>query len=291
MAVTTEIKNLMNRGLRVVGLRISTTRAEQAESARLRALVARGHWSTPRFVHGLELDDEKFLRFLSEVCLPYREQYGSFPRTQTAIPNGFYLDNGWFAAVDAEVLYSILRWRRPGVVVEVGSGFSTRLIRRAISDGNLATRLRSIDPLPRVDVQEYADEQLPSRVEELGPSELARSLGANDILFIDSSHAVTNGGDVPFLFLEVVPRLVPGVLIHVHDIFLPFDYPQDWVVNKGWNWNEQYLVQALLYGSNTLEILWPAYYMWRRHERELVEVIPSGAGPFGPSSLWLRKVA
>lgn len=291
MAVTTNIKNFMNRGLRVVGLQIGTTRAQRAESARLRALVARGHWSTPRFVHGLELDDEKFLHFLDEVCLPYREQYSSFPRTQAALPNGFYLDNGWFGAVDAEVLYSILRWRRPRTVVEVGSGFSTRVIRRAICDGSLATRLRSVDPTPRVDVQKYVDEQVQSRVEELEPSELARSLGANDILFIDSSHTVANGSDVPFLFLEVVPRLAPGVLIHIHDIFLPFDYPQDWVVVRGWKWNEQYLVQALLYGSNTLEILWPAYYMWRCHQRELLEVIPSGGGSFGPSSLWLRKVA
>jgi len=175
--------------------------------------------------------------------------------------------------------------------VEVGSGFSTRVIRRAIWDGSLSTRVRSIDPAPRIDVEGYADEHLQSRVEELDASELARSLGVNDILFIDSSHTVTNGGDVPFLFLEVVPRLVPGVLIHVHDVFLPFDYPQDWVVDKGRNWNEQYLVQALIYGSNTLEILWPAHYMWRCHRREIMQAIPSEPGPYIPSSLWLKKLA
>jgi hypothetical protein len=254
-------------------------------------LVERGHWSTPRFAAGLQLDDEKYLRFLREVCLPYREPYGAWPRTPTRDPNGFYLNNDWFGAVDAEVLYSIVRSYRPGTVVEVGSGFSTRVIRRAISDGSLSTRVRSIDPAPRINVQGYADEYLQSRVEQLDASELAHSLGVDDILFIDSSHTVTNGGDVPFLFLEVVPRLIPGVLIHIHDFFSPFDYPQDWIVNEGRYWNEQYLVQALIYGSNTFEILWPAHYVWRRHERELQQAIPTEPGPSVPSSLWLRKLA
>jgi hypothetical protein len=290
MAFTTTTRIWMNRGLGFVGLKINTTRVDRAENLRLRALVARGHWSTPRFAAGLQLDDEQYLRFLREVCMPYREQYGAWPRTPKETPNGFYLDDVWFGAIDAEVLYSVVRSYRPGAIVEVGSGFSTRLIRRAVSDGSLVTRVRSIDPAPVRDAQGYADEHLRCRVEELDASELARSLAVNDILFIDSSHTVTNGGDVPFLFLEVVPRLVPGVLIHVHDIFLPFDYPPDWVLDEGRNWNEQYLVQALIHGNNTLEILWPSHYMWRCHRQELLQVVPSEPNRYVPSSFWLRKL-
>jgi Methyltransferase domain len=290
MPFTTRIRNWMNRSLGMVGLKINTTRADRAEDLRLKSLVARGHWSTPRFAAGLQFDDQKYLRLLTDVCLPYREQYSIWPQTHPALPNGFYLNNVWFGPIDAEVLYSIVRFYHPSTIVEVGSGFSTRVVSHATSDGGLHTRLHSIDPLPRVEVQGYADEHLQCGVEELDPSEVARSLKQNDILFIDSSHTVTNGGDVPFLFLEVVPRLAAGVLIHVHDIFLPFDYPQEWIVENGWKWNEQYLVQALLYGSNTLEILWPAHYMWRRHRSELREMISSDAGTFGPSSLWLRKL-
>ena len=291
MAFTTTVRNCMNRGLGLVGLKISTTRVDRVESLRLQGLVRRGHWNNPRFAAGLQLEDEKYFRFLREVCLPYRDEYSAWPRVPKQIPNCFYLDDVWFGAVDAEVLYSMIRSCRPGVIVEVGSGFSTRVIRRAISDGALSTLLRCIDPGPVLNVQEYAHEHLQRRVEELDASELAHSLGINDILFIDSSHTVTNGGDVPFLFLEVVPRLAPGVLIHVHDIFFPFDYPQDWVLDEGRKWNEQYLVQALLYGNNRLEIVWPSYCMWRYHRLELLQAIPSKPSRYVPSSLWLRKLA
>ena len=291
VAFTATTRNWMNRGLGIVGLKINTTRVDRAEDSRLRSLVARGHWSTPRFAAGLQFDNEKYLLFLTEVCLPYRDQYATWPRTQAEAPSGFYLNNVWFGAVDAEVLYSIVRSYKPKTIVEVGSGFSTRVISRAISDGDLRTCLRSIDPLPRVEIKQYVQEQTQTPIEELDPVEVAHSFKPNDILFIDSSHTVTNGGDVPFLFLEVVPRLPAGVLIHVHDIFLPFDYPQEWIVSNGWKWNEQYLVQALIYGSNTLEILWPAYYMWRTCPSELQKVISPEAGTFGPSSLWLRKCA
>jgi len=291
MPFTTTTRNWMNRGLGIVGLKINTTRIDRAEDSRLRSLVIRGHWSAPRFAAGLQFDDEKYLRFLTETCLSYRELYATWPRTEAEAPNGFYLNNVWFGALDAEVLYSMVRSYRPKTIVEVGSGFSTLVMSRAISDANLPTHLRSIDPLPRVEIKQYTDEHIQTPVEELDPAKLARSFKPNDILFIDSSHTVTNGGDVPFLFLEVVPRLPAGILIHVHDIFLPFDYPQEWIVNNGWKWNEQYLVQALIYGSNTLEILWPAYYMWRTRQSELRNVISSKAGTFGPSSLWLRKCA
>lgn len=211
MAFTTRTRIWMNRGLGVVGLKINTTRPERAEESRLRALAARGHWLTPRFAPGLQIDDGRCLRFLGEVCLPYREQYGTWSRSEKESKNGFYLNNDWFGGVDAEMLYSIVRFYRPSMVVEVGSGFST--------------------------------------------------------------------------------RLVPGVLIYVDDIFTPFDYPREWVVDNGWNFNEQYIVQALLFGSSALEILWPAYYIWRCHQRALRDVIPSDTGPLGLSSLWLRRLA
>ena len=91
-----------------------------------------------------------------------------------------------------------------------------------------------------------------------------------------------------FLFLEVIPRLRPGVLIHIHDMFLPFEYPTDWVIKHRWGWNEQYLVYALLCDSHRLEVLWPAYYMWRNHRDQVREVIPSKPDAV-PSSLWLLK--
>jgi len=288
VAVTTNIKDFVNRGLRVVGLEITTTTRHRLETARLQSLRARGHWPGPRFAKGLCLETEKAVNLLREVCLPFCGQYALWPRQGQAWDKNFFVCNGWFQSVDAEMLYCLIRCRKPAHIVEVGSGFSTRVMRLAITDGDLATRLTSIDPSPHTGVLEFADEHLARPVEELDAVQLADSLRPNDILFIDSSHTITTGSDISFLFLEVIPRLRSGVLIHVHDIFLPFDYPVEWVIDYRWGWNEQYLVHALLCDNNRLEVLWPAYYMWRFHGDEVRAVIPSELDA-APTSLWILK--
>jgi predicted O-methyltransferase YrrM len=190
------------------------------------------------------------------------------------------------------VLYSLVRTLRPASIVECGSGFSTRLMRRAITEGGTGTRLSAIDPSPRVDVDRDADEHLAHRVEELDAAALTETLRARDILFIDSSHRVTTGGDVPFLFLEVLPRVQPGVYVHVHDIFLPYDYPQEWVVDRQWGWTEQYLVQAFLAFNPAFEIVWPSYYMFRHQGDEVARRLGAIArSAMAPASLWLRRTA
>jgi hypothetical protein len=290
MAITTTLRNVINRGLGAVGLELSTTRLRRAEECRLRELAESGHWSAPHFARGIEFEDHKYVTFLSEICLPYQDRFKDWPRTLGDSENGFYLQNGWFESVDAEVLYSMIRYSRPVSIVEIGSGFSTRVMHRAISDGRLATKLFSVDPDPRLEIAGYADEYLARKVQELDASWLTDRLHPGDILFIDSSHRITSGGDIPFLFLEVIPEVETGVLIHVHDIFIPFDYPKEWVVEFRWEWNEQYLVHAFLINNDAFEILWPAHYMWRRYRSEVLEVIPPSRTRWGPCSLWLRKL-
>lgn len=288
--LSTTIKNGLNAVLRPVGLEIGTTLRQRIEDARLRKLHERDHWSEPRYTHGLALDYQKALRFLEETCRPYRSEYQTFPPTPNGDESQYFLENGWFGSVDAEVLYSLLRRFQPARVVEVGSGFSTRLMRRAIDDGKLATRITSIDPHPNTSVQPYADEYIKSPVEDVEVQRIVNLLSPGDILFIDSSHEVKTGGDVPYLYLEIMPRLRAGVLIHIHDIFLPFDYPEQWVFD--WRWTEQYLVHAFLAYNQTFEILWPARYMWGYHHDAIVEIIPSATATLGyPTSLWLRKLA
>ena len=289
MAVTTDIKDFVNRGLRVVGLELTTTRCDRIETVRLRALSARGHWLGPRFAEGLRLEAEKALNLLRKVCLPFRDQYTRWPREGQNGDKNFFVRNGWFQAVDSEMLYCLIRYHKPARIVEVGSGFSTRVMRLAIADGGLGTRLMSVDPSPRAEILEASDQHLARPVEELDATELADGLSAGDILFIDSSHTIASGSDVSFLFLEVIPRLRPGVLIHVHDIFLPFEYPMEWVIDYRWGWNEQYLVHALLCDNTRLEILWPAYYMWTVYGDKVRAVVPSQPGDVAPTSLWILK--
>jgi hypothetical protein len=122
------------------------------------------------------------------------------------------------------------------------------------------------------------------------PSIIFDSLEEGDLLFIDSSHQIVTGGDVPYLFLEVLPRLKKGVLVHIHDVFLPFDYPEEPVLS-GWGWGEQYLVHAFLAFNEVFQILWPARYVWGYRQDEVLDVIPADVNVFPPSSLWLERVA
>jgi predicted O-methyltransferase YrrM len=262
---------------------------DELETARVNALRARGHWGTARYGQALAFDDARHMAFLSEVCSGCKEGYTALAQEPNGNDAGFYMRNGWFEAVDAEVLYSVVRHYRPQRMIEVGSGFSTRVTRKAIADGGLSTKITCIDPSPRASVQVSADEYIASPVEAVSVSDIAGRLAENDVLFIDSSHKVVAGGDVPFLFLEVLPLLQRGVLIHIHDIFFPYEYPEA-VVDLRYGWAEQYLVHAFLAYNEAFEVLWPGSYMWARHKQEILKYIPVPWMKIEPCSLWLRKV-
>ena len=127
-------------------------------------------------------------------------------------------------------------------------------------------------------------------VQQVSLAEFER-LRENDILFIDSSHVLKIGSDVEFLFLEVLPRLNPGVIVHIHDIFLPANYPRRWVVDELRFWNEQYILQAFLAFNRAFEVLWAASYMNIKHPERLESAFPSyKRGQRPPGSFWMRKI-
>jgi len=288
-AVSTQIKNGLNTVLNTAGLRISTTVAERREQCRLEKLITRGHWNSAPFSEGLLFDPERYLALLKSVCEPYRAELAALPVASLGTKD-FFRNNEWFESVDADVLYGIVRHFAPAQIVEVGSGYSSRLAARAIRDGRLQTKLVCVDPCPRVEIRRCADEFIQSPVEELPASKLPDQLNPGDVLFIDSSHLIMTGGDVVYLYLQVLPRLRPGVLIHAHDIFLPFEYPQEFVFGERWGWAEQYLLHALLVGNRNFEILWPSCYMWQTQREKVREIIPVEKNFPPPSSLWMRKM-
>jgi hypothetical protein len=200
---------------------------------------------------------------------------------------GFSLNNAYFTSPDAEVAYAMVSLQKPRRIIEVGSGYSTFLLREAIRGANLCATLTSIDPHPRRAIEAVADDVLTMPVERI-PRGIFVALEADDILFIDSSHQVAAGSDVVVLMLDILPSLKSGVIVHFHDVFLPFDYPREWIVDRRWGWTEQYLLQALLQGSTEFEVLWPGrYFQYARAEI---------AGLFGSrhygvaTSLWLRRL-
>ena len=155
-------------------------------------------------------------------------------------------------------------------------------------------RLTCIDPHPR----DFLSAGVPGITElrregiQETPLELFEQLGENDILFVDTSHTVKTGGDVPWIYGEVLPRLRPGVFVHLHDIFLPGEYPERWVM-EGWGWNEVYLVRAFLSFNSAFEVLWSTQYMLQNHLEEVLQAFPGFGGYLdrAGSSLWLRRIA
>lgn len=285
MAPGTSAKLLINRFLRVFNLRLETLTAENLEAVRLGALAQSGYFARPVFpvprLFDLMGDSPLF-----EAARRYGPRFVDF-EDPSRNDVGYTFSNDYFTSPDTEVLYAIIRDFQPGKVVEVGSGHSTRLIRQAILDGDLSTRLISIDPEPRAEISNLVDTLYRRPVESLEDGELFRSLQARDILFIDSSHMIKTGSDVVFLYLAVLPDLPPGVLIHIHDVFLPYDYPRGWVVGERRQWNEQYLVQALLMFTNAFEVLWAGHFL-QRTRRDFSEHFPHLNGRVA-QSLWLRK--
>lgn len=170
------------------------------------------------------------------------------------------VSNTFFNTPDAEIYASLILEREPGSLVEVGSGFSTLVAKRAIGFAKLSTRLSVFDPAPRTDVRAVADELTLAPVEQ---SDLARrAWRENDILFIDSSHICRTRGDLPYLFCEVIPSLPRGVLVHIHDIFLPYDYPN---LYDQWCHSEEYLLGCTLAHSERYRVVMSNHWLSREH--------------------------
>jgi Methyltransferase domain len=168
-------------------------------------------------------------------------------------------NNPYLSPGDSRMIYAVAAHYRPKTIVEVGSGNSTKFVRQAIRDFRVASQLISIDPAPRAEIGRCSDRIVRQSVLEVKP-EFFDVLEPGDVLFIDGSHLVFNGTDVVYLMLEVLPRLRPGVLIHIHDIFLPWEY-SDLFTKRGYA--EQYLLAALLLGSERWKVLAPVYYLYR----------------------------
>jgi len=231
-----------------------------------------------------------------------REMAGAFARECTweehpgPDPTRFHWRNGSFSFQCASQLLYFIRHFQPRRVIEIGSGMSSRVIAQALRANEAATGRRCdyqiVDPFPA-----FEPEALPplsrlhrQRVEELDPS-FFEGLGENDLLFIDSGHTVRIGGDVNFLFLDVLPILAPGVLVHVHDIGLPFEYPRVYYTNPAFRmlWTEAYLLQAFLMFNGAWEVLASVAYLTAQAPEVLDEVFPGNPSDVGSGSFWMRR--
>ena len=201
-----------------------------------------------------------------------------------------YWDNDWFPPLDAISLCALVYLNRPRRYVEVGSGNSTKFVRHLIKHMGLDTRIFSIDPFPRADIDELCDVVVRKPLEDLDVG-FFDDLDARDILFIDSSHRSFQNSDVTVFFLEILPKLASGMIYGIHDIFLPYDYPESFVPRF---YNEQYLLAAYLLGGTRDEIVFPCHYVAKNPTesapfRQLGERLGLGEEAVGGGAFWARK--
>lgn len=195
-----------------------------------------------------------------------------------------------FNEADAAVLRAVLLRERPRRVVEVGSGHSTALMLDVVDEALPETRLTSIEPYPARLRSRLRDgdsarlEIIEKPVQDVPITLFEERLGAGDLLFIDSTHVSKAASDVNYLFLDVLPRLPVGALVHIHDIFWPFEYPQSWL-DDGRYWNENYLLHAFLLHNHEWEVLLLSSWVWKEHR----ERVPAALQGHEPGSVWLRR--
>jgi len=232
---------------------------------------------------------DDYIKSLS-LFLNYKDRFLAISKNQGSSPNEPHQDNVWLPGLDSFALYCFLNILKPARYIEVGSGNSTKFARRSITDHNLKTTITSIDPQPRAEIDNICTKVIRKPVEDVDLT-LFEQLEENDILFIDNSHRCFMNSDVTTVFLDIIPRLKPGVVVEIHDIFLPNDYPPHWGERY---YSEQYLLAAyLLANGNKIETLLPNAFISGDSElREILKPIYTDdrwcGEKFGGGSFWFR---
>ncbi|MBO0614400.1 MAG: hypothetical protein RL122_300 [Pseudomonadota bacterium] len=206
----------------------------------------------------------------------------------------YYLGNANFKAGDAEFLYNLIRLKKPANIFEIGSGNSTLMAIQAIKknqaeDPTYQCQHLCVEPYEMPWLEKTGVSVVRQRVEELDKTLFAQ-LGDGDLLFIDSSHIIRPQGDVLFEYLDLLPSLNKGVMVHIHDIFSPRDYPSQWVTDEVRLWNEQYLLEAFLSCNQSWKVLAAVNYLHHNHFSKLKEKCPFLSDTNDPGSFYIQKV-
>lgn len=242
-----------------------------------------------------DLDDALFERKSECVGLDWnvatQTHYLNNVFPQFALEKEFKKNPG-LSLVDAAILHSMIRHRKPQKMIEIGSGHSTQIAANAClmnEEEGAPCELIVIDPYPRLRLEDRfpgLTELRKQKVQSISVKEFEDC----DLLFVDSSHVVMIGSDVNYVQLEIMPRVKRGCLIHFHDILLPGEYWKDWVREHHLFWSEQYLLWAFLLFNDTFEIIWASRYMHLRDSGSIKAVFPY----FEPeqhhiTSFWIRR--
>jgi predicted O-methyltransferase YrrM len=259
-------------------------------------------WDKEISLTGVDLRPKDQIKTLRQIS-KYFTEFKRLPAEKT-LPKEveeYFHNNPAFRAADAGVYYGLIRYFKPRRIIEIGAGFSTLLAAQAVSANAKEGKkcdLTAIEPYPSVTLRQGVPglkKLVEGNLQTVSLKEFEK-LGKNDILFIDSSHILRIGSDVSYEFLEIIPRLKKGVLIHVHDIYFPLDYPEKLITRDFKFYNEQYLLQAFLAFNREFKTFWAGQYMYCRHfeliRKYFSDFLPGGKSPENAGknvSFWMRR--
>ncbi len=245
-----------------------------------------GHEPHQRITQILSANKRQY-RNLLEKMLSFQNGLQNISQEKISEVDPFW-NNGYFSGLDALALYCIISLMKPTHYLEIGSGNSTKFVRKAIKDHDLSTDIISIDPKPRDNIQSVADRVIYSTLENVDIS-IFQKLDSNDVLFFDGSHRCFMNSDVTTMFLDILPELKKGVLVHFHDIFLPLDYAPKLIDRF---YNEQYLLAVWLLSAPQPDIVFPSSFV--QSDPELMNMLGPifkklAIGAIHGGSFWIRK--
>lgn len=258
----------LHRGAERLGLHILPVHYYSPIPVRHELARTREVWARPSDLPGLAWDLERQLDSLRRVVAASADERDGFEAFERATRDDF---GPGFGPIEARVLYSVVRTARSRHVVEVGAGVSTAVILSALKRNGSGV-ITCIDPHPHSALRHLPVTLVQAPVQAV-PLETFTVLQENDVLFIDSTHAVRVGGDVNYIVLEILPRLSSGVLVHFHDIFLPYDYSPSFLESL-WSWTETSLVRAYLVGNESVRVLFCLSALHHARAAALASIIP-----------------
>lgn len=246
----------------------------------------------PRSLPGIQVDLQSQLELLGR--LHYADEFTAFVQQQQLDTSaaGFRFDNNSYESGDAEFLFQVIRHFKPQKVIEIGSGTSTKIVRKALSlnreeDGSTHRHV-CIEPYEQPWLEAFEDIELIRERVETCEVDWREALSSGDLLFIDSSHIIRPQGDVLYEYLNILPQLQSGVIVHVHDIFTPRDYLGQWIRQDVRFWNEQYLLEATLGNSARYEIVASLNQLKHEYFDELKRVCPYLEREREPGAFYFR---
>lgn len=220
----------------------------------------------------------------------YVQELADVPNDPTGDPGVYCWRNDFWNNADAVVQYGLVRSRQPKRVIEIGCGWSSLLLARALTQNKTPCSVIQIEPYQNLEIftRLPVDWVHHKCILQRAPIEIFDKLQKGDILFYDGSHCSKAASDVNWFFFRILPRLKSGVLIHLHDIFFPYEYPEEWIFERGQTWNEQYILQAFLMNNDKYKILIANHYLFAHRKRELDDLY-QGIQPSHGVSFWMQK--